>query len=215
MFKLFDVSYEELKEGRSSELYQLRKTTFRDRLQWDVKCVSDMEVDEYDNSATRYILGIYKEQLISSVRFIGLDKPNMITHTFQHCFDDIELPLHMVESSRFFVDKNRGRQLLGERYPVSNALFLSMINYAISHKLEGIYTIVSRAMLAILKRSGWRIEVIKEAFLKPKEPIYLLLLPVDKDSQSFMAEKVATPLGISSHSLISWPLSLPVTCTTV
>ncbi|WP_346303113.1 acyl-homoserine-lactone synthase [Pantoea sp. Morm] len=43
MLELFDVSYEELRTTRASELYRLRKQTFSDRLGWDVVCSQGME----------------------------------------------------------------------------------------------------------------------------------------------------------------------------
>lgn len=213
MFELFNVSYDELITGRSNELYQLRKGTFRDRLQWDVTCTNGMEHDEFDNPDTQYILGVYEDQIICSVRFVTLDKPNMITRTFSHLFHDVDLPLHLTESSRFFVDKERARQLLGEAYPVSSALFLSMINYGREQQYDAIYTIVSRAMLAILKRTGWKITVIKEAFLRPDEPIYLLTLPTDTESQRLMAQRTGKPLNMMPQALFNWPFTLPVPVT--
>jgi len=210
MLELFDIGYDELKETLSDELYRLRKKTFSDRLGWDVTCQSDMEFDEFDNSSTRYILGMYQGELICSVRFTGLDQPNMITHTFQDCFNTVPLPGSGTESSRFFVDKARARQLLGEQYPVSRVLFLSMINWAIHHRLVGIHTIVSRAMLTILKRSGWQITTLKEAFLSERERIYLVYLPAGKDEQSKMASGLISELACPPRSALTWPLSLPV-----
>ncbi|WP_159281734.1 acyl-homoserine-lactone synthase [Rahnella variigena] len=206
MLELFDVSYEELRMTRVDELYRLRKTTFSDRLGWEVVCNQDMEFDEFDNDSTRYILGLCKGKLVCSVRFTALDQPNMITHTFRACFDSVPLPSEGVESSRFFVDKLRARELLGERYPVSQALFLAMINWAQDNGHAGIYTIVSRAMLTILKRSGWQIQTLKEAFLSERERIYLIYLPAGKDDQMNMA----TGLNSQTDSLFTWPLTLPV-----
>ncbi|MBO1809670.1 acyl-homoserine-lactone synthase [Serratia ureilytica] len=212
MFELFDVSYNELNEVHSDELYRLRKTTFSDRLRWDVVCNHDMEFDEFDNSNAHYILGLYHGQLICSVRFIPLKCPNMITHTFCSCFNDVNLPPVGVESSRFFVDKARARLLLGERYPISQVLFLSMVNWAMTYQQKGIHTIVSRAMLTILKRSGWQLKVLKEAFLSEHERIYLVWLPVGQDEQSRIVSKLNIRFECSqmTSSLVTWPLSLPV-----
>lgn len=211
MLEIFDVSYEELMNMRSEDLYRLRKKTFKDRLQWAVKCSNDMEFDEYDNPNTRYLLGIYGSQLICSVRFIELNRPNMITHTFNALFDDITLPdNNYIESSRFFVDKTRAKLLLGNRYPISYVLFLAMINYTRHHGHTGIYTIVSRAMLTILKRSGWQIEVIKEAFVSEKERIYLLNLPTNLHNQALMASQINAFLQGPDSALRAWPISLPV-----
>ncbi|HBC7420626.1 TPA: acyl-homoserine-lactone synthase [Serratia marcescens] len=210
MLELFDIGYEELKATHSNELYRLRKKTFNDRLGWDVTCKFDMEFDEFDNIGTRYILGMYRGELICSVRFTSLAQPNMITHTFQAYFDTVPLPSAGTESSRFFVDKTRARQLLGEHYPVSRILFLSMINWAIHNEKDGIHTIVSRAMLTILKRSGWQINPLKEAFLSEQERIYLVYLPTGKNDQARMAAKLITDLECPPHSSVTWPLSLPV-----
>ncbi|WP_210523642.1 acyl-homoserine-lactone synthase [Pantoea ananatis] len=210
MLELFDVSYEELQTTRSEELYKLRKKTFSDRLGWEVVCSQGMESDEFDGSGTRYILGICEGQLVCSVRFTCLDRPNMITHTFRHCFDDVPLPAYGTESSRFFVDKARARELLGEHYPVSQVLFLAMVNWAQNNAYTHIYTIVSRAMLKILKRSGWQISVVKEAFLTEKERIYLLTLPAGEADKQQLGGDIVARTGCAPVAVTTWPLTLPV-----
>jgi N-acyl-L-homoserine lactone synthetase len=210
MLELFDVSYDELRVTHSNELYRLRKKIFSDRLGWDVVCNIDMEFDEFDNPDTRYILGLYNGQLVCSVRFTGLEQPNMITHTFHACFDTVQLPLAGIESSRFFVDKSRARKLLGGRYPLSQVMFLAMINWARHNECNGIHTIVSRPMLTILKRSGWHVKVLKEAFLSERECIYLVFLPTETEDRDQMASGLISEFGYPAASAITWPLSLPV-----
>ncbi|PJZ05846.1 acyl-homoserine-lactone synthase [Pantoea rodasii] len=210
MLELFDVSYEELRTTRASELYRLRKQTFSDRLGWDVVCSQGMESDEFDGPGTQYILGLYQGQLICSVRFAALSQPNMITHTFRDCFSTVALPADGTESSRFFVDKARARSLLGESYPVSQVLFLAMVNWAQQRGHARIHTIVSRAMLTILRRSGWQIAVLKEAHLTEKERIYLLTLPASGEDQLKLAGSVIARTGCEPQEATTWPLKLPV-----
>lgn len=210
VLELFDVSYQELKMAYSNELYRLRKKTFHDRLGWDVVCNIDMEFDEFDNPGTRYILGLCQGQLVCSVRFTRLDQPNMITHTFNESFNTVSLPYGGVESSRFFVDKQRARQLLGERYPICQTLFVAMINWARKNSLNGIHTVVSRPMLTLIKRSGWQIKTLKEALLIERERIYLLYLPTAAWDQSQMASSLISSLNKPLSPVISWPLLLPV-----
>lgn len=212
MIKFFNVSYDELKQSHSDELYKLRKKTFSDRLGWAVVCNHDMEFDEFDNPATQYLLCTYHDQLICSVRFIALNHPNMITHAFSPYFDDIELPHSGIEASRFFVDKHRARQLLGAQYPISQALFLAMNIWGANYHYFGIHTIVSLAMLTILKRSGWQIKILKEVFLNECERIYLVLLPVNLTQQNQIASKLTTKLNraMLEPSTLTWPLSLPI-----
>ncbi len=210
MLEFFDVSFDELKKNHVTELFRLRKKTFSDRLKWKVICNQEMEFDEFDNYKAKYILGVYKKQLICSVRFLRLSQPNMIASTFGSCFSDVFLPDNGVESSRFFVDKIRARKLLGEKYPVSRVLFLAMINWAQYHQYNGIYTIVSKAMLIILKRTGWQIRLIKEAYLEKQEKIYLVYLPAGKEDQINMAAGAMVSTVPSCISLFTWPLKLPV-----
>lgn len=210
MLELFDVSYEQLKTTQATELYRLRKQTFSDRLGWDVVCRQGMESDEFDKPGTRYILGVCGGQLICSVRFIALSQPNMITHTFHDSFSSVNLPAEGTESSRFFVDKVRARSLLGEHFPVSQVLFLAMINWAQQNAHLCIHTIVSRAMLRILHRSGWQVSVLKEAYLSEKERIYLLKLPVGKKDQQLLAEPLVSLKGDLESVVTTWPLRVPV-----
>jgi N-acyl-L-homoserine lactone synthetase len=210
MLEFFDVSYEELKTTRATELYTLRKQTFSDRLGWEVVCNHGLESDEFDGPGMHYILGLYGEKLLCSVRFVSLSQPNMITHTFRNCFSTIVLPDAGIESSRFFVDKIRARSLLGENYPISQMMFLAMVNWAKQQGHTCIHTIVSRAMLTILRRSGWQISVLKEAFLTDKERIYLLTLPVDSQAQMQLAKNIISRTGFQPSTLSTWPLRLPV-----
>jgi acyl homoserine lactone synthase len=169
-----------------------------------------MEFDEYDNGNTRYILGMYKNQIFCSVRFTLLSQPNMITHTFQECFNSIELPENGIESSRFFVDKERARMLLGENYPTSQLLFISMVSWAIKNRYNAIHTIVSRPMLSILKRSGWRLTVLKEAFLSERERIYLVSLPVSIEDKLLLSAKLSENIKNTVPNAVTWPLWLPI-----
>lgn len=211
MLEIFDLNYDELKGSSPEELYRLRKITFKDRLDWAVACKNDMEFDEFDNRDAHYLLGIYDNQLICSVRFIELHLPNMITHTFGKQFGQVELPASgYIESSRFFVDKERAKSLLGNHFPISHIHFLSVINYALYRHYTGIYTIVSRAMLTILKRSGWLFDVVHEAHVNPNEPIYLLRLPATDENQRILAGKIKKYVDVADSALMTWPLSLPV-----
>lgn len=210
MLEMFDVNYESLKEQKKDELFHLRKKTFKERLNWQVQCKNDMEFDEYDNTDTNYMIGVFQSNIICSVRFIKLENPNMITHTFQSYFRGVKFKNgNYLESSRFFVHKERAQELLGCHYPISTILLLSMINYCQHYGFDGIYTIVSKAMLSILRRAGWKFENIKEGYLSEKERIYLLFLPVTLENQTELATKIRAALPFKNVDLCTWPLLLP------
>ncbi|CAG73025.1 N-acylhomoserine lactone synthesis protein [Pectobacterium atrosepticum SCRI1043] len=210
MLEIFDVNHTLLSETKSEELFTLRKETFKDRLNWAVQCTDGMEFDQYDNNNTTYLFGIKDNTVICSLRFIETKYPNMITGTFFPYFKEINIPDgNYLESSRFFVDKSRAKDILGNEYPISSMLFLSMINYSRDKGYDGIYTIVSHPMLTILKRSGWGISVVEQGLSEKEEKVYLVFLPVDDENQEALARRINRSGTFMSNELKQWPLRLP------
>lgn len=212
MLNIFDLNYTSLSEKNSTELFSLRKDTFKDRLNWAVNCTNGMEFDQYDTQNTHYLFGVASDRIICSVRFIETKYPNMITGTFASYFNKIEVPEgNYIESSRFFVDKNRAREILKGKCPVTNILFLAMINYAIAYRYTGIYTIVSHPMLTILKRSGWQISVVEQGISEKGKYIYLVYLPTDIENQNLLIHRVNETNDFPERALRHWPMSIPLT----
>ncbi|MCA6952836.1 acyl-homoserine-lactone synthase CarI [Pectobacterium polaris] len=210
MLEIFDVNHTLLSETKSEELFTLRKETFKDRLNWAVQCTDGMEFDQYDNNNTTYLFGIKGNTVICSLRFIETKYPNMITGTFFPYFKEINIPEgNYLESSRFFVDKSRAKDILGNEYPISSMLFLSMINYSRDKGYDGIYTIVSHPMLTILKRSGWGIRVVEQGLSEKEERVYLVFLPVDDENQEALARRINRSGTFMSNALKQWPLRVP------
>ncbi|CAI0801660.1 acyl-homoserine-lactone synthase [Serratia fonticola] len=207
MLEIFDVSYNILSEKKSEELFSLRKEVFKDRLNWAVNCVNNLEFDIYDNHHANYLFGVIDNSIICGARLIEMKFPNMITGTFAPYFKNIILPEgKYIESSRFFVDKSRLNKINRKKYPVSLMLFLSTINYSIKHNYDGILTIVSHAMLAIMQRSGWEFSVIAQGTSEKNESIYLLQLPTDTANQDRLIRRIKEKIQIENDKLKSWPL---------
>ncbi|MBN3262879.1 acyl-homoserine-lactone synthase CarI [Pectobacterium brasiliense] len=210
MLEIFDVNHTLLPETKSEELFILRKETFKDRLNWAVQCTDGMEFDQYDNNNTTYLFGIKDNTVICSLRFIETKYPNMITGTFFPYFKEINIPEgNYLESSRFFVDRSRAKDILGNEYPISSMLFLSMINYSRDKGYDGIYTIVSHPMLTILKRSGWGIRMVEQGLSEKEERVYLVFLPVDDENQEALARRINRSGTFMSNELKQWPLRVP------
>lgn len=208
MLEMVDVSYAEISNNKKNELFTLRKATFKDRLDWAVTCSGNMEFDQYDNQHTNYLLGIHNGELICSVRFIEMQYPNMLEGTFFSFFQELKIPAgNYIESSRFFVDRTRSRNLNPLKNKVTLMLFLSMVNYSRHYNYDGILTIVSHAMLTILKRSGWGITVIEQGLSEKRQPIYLLLLPNDDHNQKILIDRITQDDAPEFDCLMTWPLS--------
>ncbi|TKI04860.1 acyl-homoserine-lactone synthase [Martelella alba] len=209
MFNLISVDYQDIINDRLDELYLLRKKTFKDRLDWQVTCVGDREFDQYDNEHTHYLLGCYDGYIVSSVRFISMDNPNMITGPFKVFFDyqapeDVEL----LESSRFFVDKERVKSLTDTKLPFCHLLFLGMINYTRMIGKKGILTVCSKSMYTLLKRSGWHTTIESLGQSEKKEPVYLLRLGIDDDSQDNLIKYIKKYHYCEEQYLKKWPIYL-------
>lgn len=211
MLYLHDVNYSFLSALKSEELFTLRKKVFKDRLNWLVKAENNMESDEYDNPRTTYIFGVYHQSCICSLRFIEIRYPNMITGTFKSWFRNIDLPQgNFVEASRLFIDKERVQAMELRQQPVSALLFLSMINYARHYGYEGIYAIVSHPMYLIFRKSGWKIEMVEQGTSEKNQNIYLIFMPVDRESQQTLMAKVREKATVTECELEGWPLLFPV-----
>lgn len=209
--EIFDVSYSLLSNYRASELFLLRKKIFKDRLNWIVNCKNNMEYDEYDDIHTTYLFGVQDEQIICSLRFIEIKYPNMINGVFKSYFNKIKVPDgNYLEASRFFIDKDRAQKLQLQSYPISSILFLAMINYTRHKAYEGIYAIISHAMLIILKRSGWLISVVEQGMSEKNTIIYLVYMPIDENNQQILMRKINQTLSIGDEKLNAWPLSLSI-----
>lgn len=210
MFEIFDVDYQSLSRTASTELFSLRKGTFKDRLNWAVTCSDGMEFDEYDSKHTIYLLGVKDNDVVCSVRLIETCHHNMIVGTFFRYFEKGEIPAssQFFESSRFFVDKRRARTLLGNQYPLCHLLFLAMINYTMASGHRGIYTIVSHSMLRILTRSGWNITVVERGVSEKVQDIYLVYLPTDAANQRLLIERINQDQPFDEEALQSWPMVL-------
>ncbi|MEI3782180.1 acyl-homoserine-lactone synthase, partial [Pectobacterium brasiliense] len=59
----------------------------------------------------------------------------------------------------------------------------------------------------ILKRSGWKISVVEQGLSEKQERVYLLFLPVDKESQDVLVRRINRNQEFVESKLREWPLS--------
>jgi acyl homoserine lactone synthase len=211
MIDIIDVKYEQLSKEKSDELFGLRKMVFKDRLNWAVTCINDIEFDEYDNNHTTYLFGIHNNTVICSLRLIEMQYPNMIENTFSSFFNDANIPKgKYIESSRFFVDKTRAKEFNFTRYPISAMLFLAALNYSKKNGYDGILTLVSQSMLKIMARTGWQLSIVGEGVSEKNENVYILKLPNDNENQKILIENINQRINFTKEKLTEWPLSFNV-----
>lgn len=209
MLNIYSADYSSMNAELSNDIFTLRKKIFKDRLNWAVNCLNGMEYDQFDNSNTNYIYGVEDGKIICGTRIIKMNHKNMLMETFSCFFKKINIPKgNYIESTRFFVDKQRSRVLLGQQYPVTNVLFLAIINFARQHGYEGIIAVASKPMLHIIKNSGWNTTLIETGYSETKESVYLILGHVDEESQKALKKKILEQeCKLNDNMLNSWPLS--------
>ena len=208
MLKIYCTDYATLDRKKSEELFMLRKNVFKDRLQWAVNCTDGMENDEFDNENAKYIYGVKDEKIICGSRIIEMRNENMLVKTFSSFFDKVEIPEgNYIESTRFFVDKQRAKVLAGHRLPVTRILFMALINYARQHHYDGVIAVASHPMMQIIKNSGWKITLLETGQSEKDEPVYLVLGHVDEGSQQAMKAAIIKASSLDEEVLNSWPLS--------
>ncbi|MBK4724611.1 acyl-homoserine-lactone synthase [Pantoea agglomerans] len=199
MLEIVECKYCYLSFWQLDELFSRRKETFKDRLNWSVNCIDDKEFDEYDNEHASYLLGYLDGSVICGVRFREIKFPNMITGTFACFFKNLTMPDgNYIESSRFFVDKTRSKNMMIEQPPASLQLYLAMIRYSKKHNYDGILTLVSHQMLKILRISGWNAHVIQEGISEKKEKVYIVKLPTDNKSEQGIIKKIDASINKKS-----------------
>lgn len=139
-----------------AQMYRLRRRVFKDRLDWEVETVGDMEVDQYDALNPFYLLLRGDDGWIQGcVRLLPSTGPNMLRDTFPVLLDTTEAPSSdkVWESSRFALDA--GRMGIGPIAKDTFELFAGMVEFGLARQLTSIVTVTDTRMERILRRAGW------------------------------------------------------------
>ena len=160
VIEFFLHDYDDLPSALARELFRLRRKTFRDRLDWKVECVEDMEKDQFDNPNTTYLLGMYEGELLCGARFINATHPTMISEIFHNYFDNpiifpADVPCCEVSRGMYAIFRHANWKV-------------EVIQRGVSEKGEVIYYIFMPASISIIediiskdKSSHWLREMLE------------------------------------------------------
>jgi len=208
MIELKVVKYSQLHKKELNQLFKLRKKTFKDRLNWEVACIGDMEMDKYDNINATYIIGVSRNEIFCGARLIHMSKPNMTRDQIFKSYFDKEIIINndLIEVSRFFIDKDKIKSLLIEGSPLASLMFISMINHARNELAKSMCAIVSTPMYAILHRAGWNAKIIQSGVSEKHETIHYVTLPIDEENTSRLYEREVKLIQSSVRSNTKEPV---------
>lgn len=183
MIKYIQKNHENINCEILNELFRLRKKTFKDRLDWMVKCTDDMEFDEYDNDKTNYVLGTINNKVVCGSRLINMKYRNMLEDIFYQFFEKKEvIKENSIELTRIFIEKEKVRKLYKIKYPIILELLLKIRDYSKDLGFDRIYAVVTEKMFKILKKSGWKIELRQQGKSEKNEDVYLIIMPTSETS---------------------------------
>jgi acyl homoserine lactone synthase len=186
VIELREVKYSQLSQKELDQLFRLRKKTFKERLNWEVPCVGELEKDRYDDIHATYIIGLFRSDIVCGVRLINMNSHNMIRdRVFQSYFDhEISINSNSIEVSRLFIDKEKINSLKISGYPLSSLMFIFMINHARNELAENMCAIVSAPMYTILHKVGWPAKIVQSGMSEKRKVIHYVTLPIDLKSTS-------------------------------
>ncbi|HGJ5881824.1 acyl-homoserine-lactone synthase [Arsenophonus sp.] len=195
MIKYIKNNHKNIDNEILNDLFRLRKKTFKDRLDWMVKCTDDMEFDEYDNINANYVLGTINNKVVCGSRLINMKHKNMLEDIFYQFFKKKEvIKDKSIELTRIFIEKERVKKSFKIKYPIILELLLNIRDYSKDLGFDRIYAVVTEKMFKILKKSGWEIELRQQGKSEKNEDVYLIIMPTSEVSITKLRENLKNRL---------------------
>jgi len=147
-----------------AQMHEIRKRTFHDRLNWQVKTLRSWEIDEFDALDPLYLVSIGPNGAVrGSLRLLPTTGPNMLADVFPELLPDgtrIESAT-IWESSRFSVDQEaaaeRSENLLNR---VTGELLIGIVEVGLLVGLTEVVSVYDALFSRILKRADCAAELI-------------------------------------------------------
>lgn len=209
-FTIGVFSFNKMPSDLLFDLYSMRKKVFYERLSWKVQVLGEHEVDQYDTVNTDYVVVSYQAMPVAGVRMISTVNPYMANGVFASCFSQ-SLPSEadVIESSRFFVDKERVKKNGLSCYPITSMLLKAMVDYARKSFAVSIITIVSKPMERIVKNAGCLYSILDIGYINEAEPLYLISIEVTKENLASLSTLIEARWPNKNAGLFSEYTRLP------
>jgi len=147
------------------QMHRIRKTVFKDRLDWDVTVSGELESDEYDALGPSYLLSIDRYGTLNGcVRLLPTTGPNMLRDIFPSLVTKAAVPRseRVWEASRFAVSRNTTAAEAGLSQTTYD-LLIGVLKFGLSNGISTIACVVDVRMERILRRAGWQLERLGSA----------------------------------------------------
>jgi N-acyl-L-homoserine lactone synthetase len=146
--------------------HRLRYRSVIERQKWDVPNYCEMEFDQYDNPAAKYLVYRDQDNIARGVsRFYPTTLPYMLEQLFSHFVTDRMIPksTRVWEGSRFCVDQTLPPQA---RKRIAQEIVVGYLETGLRHGIEGIVGLMYPAYWrSLFTSAGWEIEYMGETTL--------------------------------------------------
>jgi acyl homoserine lactone synthase len=146
--------------------HRLRYRSIIERQRWDVPNYGEMEFDQYDNPAAKYLIYRDKDYVARGVsRFYPTTFPYMLEQLFSHFVTDRDLPKssHVWEGSRFCIDQTLPALT---RKRIAAEIVVGYLETGLRYGIDGIVGLMYPAYWrSLFTSAGWDIEYLGETTL--------------------------------------------------
>lgn len=151
------VGDKQFDHGTASSLFRFRKDVFSERLGWNLNCIKDMEMDEYDFMKPLYLVAKEGKSVRGCARLLPTTGRYMVKDKFSDYFKGEEMPSNnkIWELSRFAATPGKfGSYIDHSLNPVTIGLFHKVYYFAIEHNIERYLVVTSLGMERLMRRAG-------------------------------------------------------------
>jgi|GEM_PF-1578061 acyl homoserine lactone synthase len=152
-------------QGLLLSMFNLRHRVFKQRLKWDVSSIDDLEIDQFDNNETKYIITTdINNNVKGCVRLLPTTSPYMLSEIFPYLWQSQQpMPCSdsICELSRFSFEKNADSKSYGFSHSVIR-LLRNLVMYAQSNDISRYVFVTTAAIERMLLIQGISINRIGE-----------------------------------------------------
>jgi N-acyl-L-homoserine lactone synthetase len=146
--------------------HRLRYRSIIERQEWDVPNYREMEFDQYDNPAAKYLVYRDRNHIAQGVsRFYPTTLPYMLEQLFSRFVTDRDMPKssRVWEGSRFCIDQTLPPQ---NRKRIAQEIVVAYLETGLRYGIEGIVGLMYPAYWrSLFTSAGWEIKYIGEISL--------------------------------------------------
>lgn len=146
-------------ERFAEPMFRQRYRVFRERLQWDVADRDGLEIDQFDDRHSRYLLLADGPQLVGGWRLRPTTQPYMLDTVFPQLLGGEPAPRHgaVWEVSRFAIEADERRSRFGFNQ-AARELLAATAQFALDHGIVRYVMVASTAAERLYRNVGLRVQ---------------------------------------------------------